>query len=641
MPAMGEVADLKTQVQVILDGPRADLRDQVRTVLGDARFATPTVELSLAEHRARTTANLHEVLAQPWAAMGFTLAQGGTGDPGGAVTALEVLAGADLSLFTKLGVQVGLFGSAIANLGTERHHARWLPGVLDGSLPGCFAMTETGGGSDVAGLRTTATLDPATEELLVHTPDAAAGKDYLGNAARDGRAAVVFARLIVDGTDHGVHAVFVPIRDDDGNPLPGVTIGDCGPKIGLPGVDNGRLSFDRVRVPVDNLLDRYGAVTEDGGYRSPIDSPNRRFFTMLGTLARGRVSVGAGAGAVTRNALTLAVRYAARRTQFDKPGTDVPARLLDYRTHQRRLLIPLARSYALAFATTALVEQLHEVQTQTSPPELAVRELEERAASLKVANTAHATATIQECREACGGAGYMWENRLGAWKADSDVFTTFEGDNTVLLQLVAKGLLTHYRDSFSSMDTRALIRFGAVQFAGAVIERAAGGSRIQRLIAGASGRDADKALTERGGQLAIFEDREKHVVETLAMRMRRRSGRADVDLFRVLTSVQPHMLAAARAHIDRVLLDAFATALADADGPAGELLGTVCDLFVYSTVEANAAWFLEHGRISTGQSRAITRRVNRLCAELAPHAVTLVDAFAIPDAWLDCPLLRE
>lgn len=634
---MGEAADLTGELRRMLDGPRHLVREQVRRELSDARFVTPISELTLEEHRSRTTAHLLEVLRQPWAAMGFTEEQGGTGDPGGSLAAFETLAGADLSLFVKLGVQVGLFGAALANLGTATHH-RHLPGVLDGSLPGCFAMTETGGGSDVAGLRTTATHDPATDDIVVHTPGPAARKDYLGNAARDGRAAVVFARLVVAGTDRGVHAVYVPIRDEHGTTLPGVTIEDCGPKIGLPGVDNGRLSFDRVRVPRANLLDRYGAVTGDGRYTSPIHNPDRRFFTMLGTLVRGRVSVGAGAGAVTRNALTVAVRYAHTRTQFDKPDDATPVRLMEYPTHQRRLLIPLARSYALAFAANALIEQVHRVQTRPDRPEHDVRALEESAASLKVAGTAHATATIQACREACGGAGYMWENRFGAWKADTDVFTTFEGDNTVLLQLVAKGLLTHYRDSFESMDTRDLIRFGAAQFAGAVIERAAGGTLIQRLIAGAPGRDADRALADRGGQLAYFEDREKHTVETLALRVRRRSQTRDGDLFGVLAAVQPHMLAAAWAHIDRMLLDAFAAATASATGPAAGLLGTVCDLFAYSTVETHARWFLEHGRISTGESRAITRRVDALCAELAPRSGTLVDAFAIPPSWIDCPL---
>ncbi|PWG73801.1 acyl-CoA oxidase, partial [Enterococcus hirae] len=73
------------------------------------------------------------------------------------------------------------------------------------------------------------------------------------------------------------------------------------------------------------------------------------------------------------------------------------------------------------------------------------REVEAVAAGLKAFATWHATDTIQTCREACGGQGYLAVNRFAALKADTEVFTTFEGDNIVLQQLLAKGLLTDYK----------------------------------------------------------------------------------------------------------------------------------------------------------------------------------------------------
>src|SRR5690606_9438557 len=152
----------------------------------------------------------------------------------------------------------------------------------------------------------------------------------------------------------------------------------------------------------------------------------------------------------------------------------------------------------------------------------------------------------------------------------------------VLLQLVAKGLLTQYKDSFDSFDTREMVLFAARHAAESVVERAFGGSIVQRLIAGAPGRDADNALEDRGGQLAIFQDREEHLVSTLADRMRGRAKEKDgedADPIEVLSAVQPHMVAAAWAHIDRLLLEAFAAA---AEGCESEetrsLLCTVCDL---------------------------------------------------------------
>lgn len=646
-----------------LDGRWAEVRDTVRAELGTSEWAAPTEPLPIGEYRERTTGQLLRLMHLPWTKAGFSDEPGKPGDIGASLTMFEMLGHVDLSLFVKVGVQIGLFGGAVAGLGTERHHREYLETIAAGELLGCFAMTEVGGGSDVANLETTATYDPDTDEIVVHTPGPSAVKDYIGNAAKDGTMAAVFAQLVVDGTSHGVHCVLVPIRAADGTAMPGVTIADCGAKIGLPGVDNGELSFDHVRVPRDNLLDRFGQITAPDpteavrAYTSAIESDSRRFFSMLGTLVRGRVSVGGSAGAAARNALTLAVRYATRRDQFTRPdaegGSGTGIRLMEYSTHRRRLLVPLARSYALMLATNALVAAVHDSQVPAGEPvgedaagdnetdETAVRRLEERAASLKVANSEHASRTIQACREACGGAGYMWENRFGALRTDVDVFTTFEGDNTVLLQLVAKGLLTQYKDAFESFDTRAMIGFAARNVFESAVERAFGGSIVQRLVAGAPGRDADNALEDRGGQLAIFEDREEHTVATLAARMRSHAD-DDSDPVEVLSTVQPHMLAAAWAHIDRILLEAFAeVAESCEDDDARALLCTVCDLFVYSTVENNAAWFLEHGRISAAQSKAITARVDELCAELAPRAEELVDAFAVAEPWIDCRLLER
>ena len=135
----------------------------------------------------------------------------------------------------------------------------------------------------------------------------------------------------------GVHALLVPIRDADGTVLPGIRIEDCGPKAGLNGVDNGRIWFTQVRVPRTALLNRYGDVAADGTYSSPIENPNRRFFTMLGTLVRGRISVAGGAGMAAKTALAIAIRYGQVRRQFLRPGSDSEVALLDYQGALDRL----------------------------------------------------------------------------------------------------------------------------------------------------------------------------------------------------------------------------------------------------------------------------------------------------------------
>ncbi|WP_298175563.1 acyl-CoA dehydrogenase [Saccharomonospora sp.] len=625
----------------MLDGRLAEVRRDVREHLAKEaeHGAFDTTRLGVTEHREHVARQLRALAETKQPGLGFPTEYGGGGDIGAAVVSFEMLGFGDLSLMVKSGVQWGLFGGAVHLLGTRRHHERYLPDIVSGSLLGCFAMTEVGHGSDVQGLRTTATYDPDTAEFVVHSPDVLAHKTYIGNAARDGRLAVVFAQLVTEGKSHGVHALLVPIRNERGEVLPGITVEDNGPKAGLNGVDNGRLAFDHVRVPRTALLNRYGDVSEDGTYSSPIESDGKRFFTMLGTLVRGRISIAGSAGSATKRALTIAVRYAERRRQFEGPDGDEVV-ILDYLSHQRRLLPALATTYALHFAQEDLVAKLGELQgggEAAGADDRGQRELESLAAGLKAVATWHATNTIQAAREACGGAGYMAENVLPSLKADTDVFTTFEGDNTVLLQLVAKGLLTNYKDQFEDLSPLATARFVAEQFVGAVMERTAARKVVERLVDASPTREDDGAVFDRAWQCKLFADREQHVLEGVARRLRAASRD---NAFEVFNSAHDHVLRAARVHIERVVLDSFVAAVARCDDErARELLDKVCDLYVLSMIEADRAWFLEHGRLTSPRAKAVIAGVNRLCRELRPHARTLVDAFAIPESLVRVPML--
>src|SRR2546429_1745778 len=225
-------------------------------------------------------------------------------------------------------------------------------------------------------------------------------------------------------------------------------------------------------------------------------------------------------------------------------------------------------AYALHFAQEALVESLHRAADGDSADESEQRQLETLAAGLKAVSTWHTTQTIQTCREACGGAGYLSVNRLTELKADTDVFTTFEGDNTVLLQLVAKGLLTNFRDEFGSMDTVAMVRYVADQVVSAVLERTAARS-LGQLIADAIPRGEEgSSILDREYHAYLFAWREKHVLEAAARRLRKMMAN-DGDAFSAFNAVQDHLLLAARAHVGRVVLEHFTTAIDR--GPEGEL----------------------------------------------------------------------
>jgi acyl-CoA oxidase len=613
-----------------LDGRWRDVKNRMRKELSSEVFRphyTPNTVIA----RTKVAEQMKIMASKGSAEDGFKKEHGGNGDVGAAVTQIEMLAMSDLSLMVKAGVQWGLFGGAVENLGTERHHQAYVRRIIDLDLLGCFAMTETGHGSDVQSIETTATYDPATQEFVIDSPTRTSRKDYIGGAAETAKVAAVFAQLITaDGVQHGVHCLLVPIRDDEGNDLPGVTTSDCHYKGGLPGVDNGRIQFDQVRVPRENLLNKYADVAEDGTYTSPIENPNRRFFTMLGTLIRGRVTVGGSAGAAARVALDIATRYALQRRQFEAPGADDEVLIMDYLVHQRRLFPLIARSYALQFAQNELVAKCHELQTSDNPDAEEQRELESRAAGLKAANTWHASRAIQEAREACGGAGYLAENRLIALRADTDVFTTFEGDNHVLTQLVAKELLTAYADDIKGMSPVEWVRFAA-NFAGErVAKRTAAQTIMQTILDTRQDNEEEGSLFNRGTQVKMFEDREEYLLSSVARRLQ---GKAkEMSAFEAFNAVQDHVLHTAQAHIDRIVLEAFVAGIdACEEDEARKILGMVCDLYALSVIDDDKAWFIEHRFLSTERAKAVTRAINERCRQLRPHAETLVDGFGIPE----------
>ncbi len=639
-PPTVDVAELRR----VLDGKYAEVRDLVRTNLAEHAAVLDEAEtMSRAEFRERVKDLVVTMAATGQTGMGFPEEYGGGGDLGASIAAFETLAYGDLSVLVKVGVQFGLFGGAILMLGTKRHHDAYLEDVIAGRMMGCFAMTESGHGSNVQALGTTATYDSDSDEFVISTPDDVARKDYIGNATLHAHAAVVFAQLEVDGEGHGVHAFVVPIRRDD-DLLPGIRVEDDGLKMGLNGVDNGRLWFDGVRVPRDNLLNRFADVTDEGCYQSPIENPDKRFFTMLGTLVQGRVCVGGAGINAAKVALTLAVRYAVRRRQFYATSPDEEELLLDYGLHQRRLLPLLAENYALHFAQEVVALRLHDVfslDPDEDEDEKARRELESRAAGTKALGTWHATRAIQECREACGGAGYLAVNRFAALKADTDVFTTFEGDNHVLLQLVAKGLLTDYASDFEDLDQLGMVRFVAELALETVIERTAAHKLLERikdvLPGGDDGWDQEAGLLDPNYQLAMLRFREEHTLSGVARRLKRGVDEG-LNPGEVFSAAQDHVIAAARAHVDRLVLEAFVDKTATLpDGDVKVALDLLCDLYALSTIERDRAWFMEHGRLTSARSKAITREVNDLCRKVRPIAVDLVDAYAVPSELLRSP----
>lgn len=600
------------QMEACLDGQHAGLRNRMRALLKDPAFQ-PSLAWDKEAYRRQVLHWVGLLADQGLGAMSFPSRYGGQDDMAAYATIFEMLGYHDLSLTIKFGVQFGLFGGSVQQLGTQRHHERYLPAIGRGDLLGCFAMTETGHGSNVRGLETTAVFVPEDDEFIIHTPSREAGKEYIGNALH-GRMATVFAQLIVGGENHGVHAILVPLRDEKGALLPGIEIEDCGYKMGLNGVDNGRIWFDEVRAPRENLLNRFGDVSAEGVYSSPIESPSRRFFTMLGTLVGGRVCVPRAGLSAAKTGLAIAVKYALKRRQFAPSFHEPEVLLLDYPSHQRRLMPLLAKAYALHFALRYLTDRY--INRNAGD----IREIETMAAALKAYGTWYTTTCLQECREACGGKGYLSENRFDSLKADTDVFTTFEGDNTVLMQLVAKGVLSEFRKEFYEEGNTAVLRY----LSGRVT------TAISELNPIAIRNTSRSHLLDENFHLSAFRFRERRLLQSLAQRIR---GwvRQGVSAHEAAMKCQTHMAALAEAYAERLTLEQFTEAANAADNnDVGQALHRLRQLYALHTIEQHKGWYLENDYLAGVKSKAIRRLVDECCAAVRQDASALVEAFAIP-----------
>ncbi len=604
----------------ILDGTHHELRNEVRDLLASDAFEY-VYGLELHDYREQVVEWLQTLVDEGLGERCFP-DQGGAKENLDAFLAIfETLGIFDLSLLVKFGVQFGLFGGSIRFLGTEKHHKAYLKDLASMDLQGCYAMTEMGRGSNVRDLETIARYDSESDEFVIHTPRSTARKEWIGGAGQYAQMATVYAQLVVDDEQYGVHAFLVPIRDEEGNPKKGVELEDQGLKMGLNGVDNGRIWFDHVRIPRENLLDRHGGIDDQGCYQSSIPSANRRFFTMLGTLVAGRMGISAAGISASKVALAIATRYGANRRQFGPAGkAEIP--LLDYRMHQRALMPQIATSYAMTFG-------LHEIMGRYLDEEDDNRRhTEALAAGMKAYSSWAAIDIVQTARECCGGQGYLTINRLPEIRADVDVFATFEGANVVMMQQVARACLADFRTELSGGSLFGLARLLTDQAKRTITETNPVVTR---------NTDPDH-LRQAEFQLGILEAREQDLLVSLARRLKHRIDKG-IDSFLAFNDCQDHAVALANAHVERFLLQSFVEAENQCDDKelkAG--LTPLRNLFAMSIIEEDMAWFLENNYIHQAKARAIRDMVNELCATVRKEALSYVDAFAIPDECLSAPI---
>lgn len=285
----------------------------------------------------------------------------------------------------------------------------------------------------------------------------------------------------------------------------------------------------------------------------------------------------------------------------------------------------LANVYALHFSLQYLTQRF------LKRTEEDMQEIEALAAGLKSFATWNTTATLQECRECCGGKGYLSENRIEVLKNDTDIYTTFEGDNTVLMQLVAKSRLTEFKQEFSNMNVFTILNYVADQAKTSITE-------MNPIITRST---SEEHLLDPEFQLSAFKYRERDILTSAAKRLKRHieSGMDSFDAFNVS---QHHLVQVGFAYVERVILEQFiAQVETTKDAGCKAVLKKLCDLFALSQIDKNKGWYLEQGYMEGVKTKAIRKLVNQLCWEIRQDAVPLTDAFNIPDQCLSAPIATK
>ncbi len=284
----------------------------------------------------------------------------------------------------------------IAHYGTPEQKARFLPRMASGEMIGAIAMSEPAAGSDLQGIKTTATLQPDGSYLLKGS------KTFITNGWH-ADVVIVVAKTNPTAGAKGTSLLLVE------RGMPGFSVGKRLQKLGLKAQDTSELFFDDVRVPAENLLG--GPALE-----------NRGFICLMEQLPWERLQIAIGAVAASQAAIDWTLDYVKERKVFGQAVAGFQN--TRYTLAELQTEVQVARVFVDKCTELLLQDKL---DTAT-------------ASMAKYWCSDLQCKVMDECVQLFGGYGYMWEYPITRAYADARVQRIYGGTNEIMKEVISRSM---------------------------------------------------------------------------------------------------------------------------------------------------------------------------------------------------------
>ncbi|XP_065085923.1 probable peroxisomal acyl-coenzyme A oxidase 1 [Ochlerotatus camptorhynchus] len=516
-----------------------------------------------------------------------------------------------------LAVHFVMFLPALMGHGTPEQQAEWIGRAWNCEIVGTYAQTELGHGTFIRGLETTATYDENTKEIVLNSPTLSSYKWWPGGLGHTANYCVVIAQLYTKGVCHGIHPFIVQLRDEETHmPMPGITIGEIGNKLGMNGVNNGFLGFKNVRIPRANMLMKNAKLLEDGSFVKPPSS-----VLTYGTMMFVRVVIVRDMANYLSKAVTIATRYSCVRRQSVINPDQPEVQVIDHLTQQYKLFPAIAKSIIFKLTSDNLWDMYNQVTSELDKGDLErLPELHAIACCLKAVCTADAAQAVETCRLACGGHGYMTCSNLFGTYGMVTAACTYEGENTVLLLQTARYLLKVWTQAQKGQELVPTVQY--LQNFLSSNQRQSWDDSVPGII---------KALqTVAAGKLRLASD---HIEQ------RKRTGRTPEEAVN-LTSIELARTADAhcRAFLVQSGYEMIEKSCATIPPELARALRDIYELYAYDEAMKVVGDLLRFTTITESDISRLQQKLEDSLAAMRPNAVSIVDSFDIPDTVLGSAL---